>query len=261
MASVKFENRIRGLLPLASGAGLENNLKENGRNYYIRIDGVVLNSGWLAEPSIGQGQKNALAIGKGGKDVDWFVFIVEALMILNSHRASYDRLRPYLQEPMLMLGNQENVCKYEFGISYTTLDPDGGDYSWDLNQEIPKEWEEKCSTVYNLGTLEHVWDTNHAFKNVANVVRVGGCYLHSGPCAGYENHGIHVLAWKETMNFFTLNGFIILDSWFTEQNGTICTAPVRNCGRSILFWFAARKISTILDFVLPQQVFVRGAKQ
>ena len=181
-------------------------------------------------------------------------------MILKAHVESHNRMKKYLQEPMLMLGNQENTSAYNFGIPYTTLDPDEGDISWNLNKEIPKTWIAKYGTVYNLGTLEHVWDVHQAFTNAVKLIRMKGVYIHHSPCAGYENHGIHILDWNITLEFFKLNGFLIRDSWFTLTNGTVCGPPVRNCGKNILFWFVAVKVRELDSLVCPQQAYLHGRK-
>ena len=182
-------------------------------------------------------------------------------MIIKEHIASYNRMKPYCREPMLMLGNQENRCGYDFGVKYTTLDPDEGDISWDLNIEIPPEWAGFYGTVYNLGTLEHVWDVHRAHVNAARMVKVGGNYLHHGPAAGYENHGIHITDWRMLLKFFKMNGFKILEYWFTLQDGAFCSPPVRNCRQNILLCFIAKKAVSVETFHCPQQIFKSGIKQ
>ncbi len=181
-------------------------------------------------------------------------------MIVKEHFKHYDRLRKYCQSPMLMLGNQANQSAYDFGVSYKTLDPDGGTISWDLNKLIPPEWLAKYGTVFNLGTIEHVWDVHSAFVNVIKMLRIKGTYLHEGPVAGYEDHGIHITDWRLIRDFFTMNGFGILESWFTLQNGKECGSPYRGCHKNILYWFAAEKIRSEGLIKIPQQIFKGGLK-
>ena len=71
-------------------------------------------------------------------------------MILREHFIHHDRMKPYCKSPMLMLGNQENHLRYDFGVPYVTLDPDGGDYVYDLNKlQTPSTL---YNTVYNLSS-------------------------------------------------------------------------------------------------------------
>lgn len=181
-------------------------------------------------------------------------------MILAEHVPHHDRMKKYCRAPMLMLGNQENNIRYSFGVDYRTLDPDGGDLSFDLNESIPSEWVGKCATVYNLGTLEHIWDVNKAFKNAAKIVKVGGHFLYHGPCAGYENHGVHVTDWKMVLKFFTLNGFNVVEYWFSDQFGRPCEDPQRGSGMSVILWLVAKKVVKAENFTCPQQVFKNGVK-
>jgi hypothetical protein len=176
-------------------------------------------------------------------------------MILPEDRASHDRMRVYCKAPMLMFGNQENRAGYDFGVKYKTLDLDGGDFN-DCNLNFPIVNHEALGpwkTVYNIGTLEHVWNVHQAFVNAATIVDVGGFYLHCGPCAGWENHGIHVVDWRAVIRFFETNGFVVLRNWFTVQGGEECGPPVRGSGKSILLWFIAMKTKSLQRFVCPQE--------
>jgi len=179
-------------------------------------------------------------------------------MILKEHIPHHERMREYCMEPMLLLGNQENPAGFDFGVKYKTLDPDGGDYDLDLNEPI--QWTHQFLTVYNLGTIEHVWDINMAFINACNALKVGGFFLHHAPCAGYENHGVHVTDWRMTKKFFVLNGFEICAEWFSCQDGSLALPPGRDCGKSIIFWMVAHKIKNYPTYAVPQQVFKNGEK-
>ena len=181
-------------------------------------------------------------------------------MILPEHFKHHDRLKPFIHGPMLILGHQENRHGYDWGVEWVDLDPDGGQLSWDLNTEIPWEWVGKFKTVYNLGTIEHVFDYRQALRNAARIVAPLGYYLHHGPCAGYEGHGIYVADPEMTMRFFELNGFRIAEYFFTTQDGKLCAPPVRGEGLSIILWFAAKKNEMLSCSEIPQQVFKGGVK-
>ena len=181
-------------------------------------------------------------------------------MILAEHYKHHDRMKKYCAAPMLMLGNQENKGGYSFGIPYLTLDPDGGDFKIDLNYPVKGPAAGPWATVYNLGTIEHVWNVNQAFISVARMISFGGHYLGSHPVGGYEGHGIHVTDWKMIREFFTLNGFEIREEWFHDIDGTENGEPVRGSGRSACYACAAQKVKDVEAFRLPQQTFVNGAK-
>lgn len=183
-------------------------------------------------------------------------------MILREHIPSYERLAPFMKPDMLMLGRQINTSGWKFPCEFKTLDPDKGDYDVDLGE--PKgacdlHLDGKFQTVFNLGTLEHVWDIHQAYVNAASMVASGGFFLGQSPVAGWEGHGIHVTDWKFVRAFFMSNGFVIREQWFTTQAGNACEAPKRNCGKSILYWFIAARLS-IIDFAKPSQIYKEGVK-
>jgi hypothetical protein len=191
-------------------------------------------------------------------------------MILTEHIPHLRRLEPYMRPPMLMLGRQTNTSAYRFPCDYKTMDLDGGDFLFDLGDEkahqktipVPGYHLEAYRTVFNLGTLEHVWDAHTAHVNAADMVALGGHFLGQVPVAGWEGHGIHVTDWKAVQAFFGNNGFAWHDMWFTTQAGTECDAPKRNGGKSILLWFAAQRISPAAGGIWrkPSQVYVDGKK-
>lgn len=192
-------------------------------------------------------------------------------MILSEHAEHHRRLFPFMRPRMLMLGNQQNVCGLKFPCEYEKLDPDGGDHKIDLNNPLSAEGSattpakdfklyDAFETVYNLGTLEHVWDVHQAYENAARMVKLGGFFIGHSPIAGYEGHGIHVTDWRRITDFFHLNGFTVADQFFTHQDGSAAPAPSRNCGRSVILWFAAKKTRPY-SWLKPQQIYNDGVKQ
>lgn len=160
-----------------------------------------------------------------------------------------------------MIGNQENKGGFDFGVEYKTLDPDGGFWRFDLNDPVPQEMNGRFKTVFNLGTLEHVWNIHQAFVNAAAMLMPGGYYLHHSPVAGYEYHGIHVTDFAFILEFFKINDYRIIDYWFSDQLGNFHMGPYRDCGQSLIFWMIAKKLDDPGYYKYPQQVFKWGTKQ
>lgn len=190
-------------------------------------------------------------------------------MITKEHIDSFKRTFSYCHPSMLMLGRQTNTSGLQFPCPYKTLDPDGGDYPVDLNQDIPRMAAEHgfaggllgyFQTVFNIGTLEHVWDVHQAFVNTASLLKIDGYYIGQHPVAGWEGHGIHITEASKIVDFFTLNGFGVVDRWFTTAVGNPCDEPKRNGGKSILLWFVAQRLYDVDTWRKPQQVYVDGKK-
>lgn len=159
-------------------------------------------------------------------------------MILKEYIPSLDKLKPFMKGEMLMLGDQEYMVDYRFPCEVKTMDIQGkATFIHDLNKPFKGEFD----TVFNLGTLEHIWDVHSAFKNTANMVKVGGRFIGHHPVAGWEGHGIHITDWKYIRQFFLNNGFDCELEFFTTKEGQNVQAPTRNCGRSIIYWCVFKK--------------------
>ncbi len=192
-------------------------------------------------------------------------------MIVKDALPSLDRLRPYFQAPMLMLGNQKNPAGYQFPCAYQTLDPDGGDIAVDLSASIHSDYAgdvevtgpylERFQTVFDLGTLEHIWDIHAAYVNAASMVKLGGHFVGQAPVAGWEGHAIHITSPWAIVEFFNLNGFLVLHSWYTTANGAPWVGSIpRNAGKSILMWYVAKRVKRPSAWQKPAQVYVKGLK-
>ena len=183
-------------------------------------------------------------------------------MIVEEHWNLHKKMAEFCHDPLLMLGNQECVLKSniftakqafaELGIKeYTTLDPDGGDVSLDLNDDLG-ELSGKYGTVFNLGTLEHIWDIHTAYCNALRAVSLNGTFVNVAPIQGWENHGIHVTGGLSIIAMMQLNGFEVIAS-FVYRNT-----------RGVQLWSAAKKqehIENLKDFCKPQQQYVNGKKE
>lgn len=187
-------------------------------------------------------------------------------MILREHLPSHRRLMALAPAgEMLMLGNQQKLAGFDFGRPYLTLDPDGGDIRLDLSDESffarnPERDHlfERFAVVYNLGTIEHIWNIHQAYVNASRLLKVGGMFLNHAPVSGYEGHGVHVTEWVYLKKFFVLNGYVVKLSHFTKQTGEPCFAPTRGCGRNTIYWMAAEKVESVAKFQCPQQIFRDG---
>lgn len=143
-----------------------------------------------------------------------------------------------------MLGHQDTVvgrAQDVFGVTeYKTLDPDGGDYAVDLTGDLSHMYE-KWDVVFNLGTIEHIWDAHTAYCNAARMVKVGGLFIGHAPVGPqYINHGIHLTNSKAILKFFENNGFRHLDHWHTERT---------------LLWQISVKESSVDQFRVPLQLW------
>ena len=183
------------------------------------------------------------------------------MAIREHHIPDFGRMGPYIGPPMLMLGSQQCVVDgfpsaasyfgQWVGESYEDLDLDGGTLPLDLNADLGA-LAQRYATVFNLGTLEHVWNAHQAWVNALRAVKVGGHLLSHGPANGWVNHGIHQTNPAAIVVFVEKNGFEIVDQWLSKW---------RNQGD--ILWFIARKIrhiERVADYEPPMQIYEAGTK-
>lgn len=125
--------------------------------------------------------------------------------------------RGSFNDPMLVLGSltiqesQETILKYamehnypelaversgaaffreRYGIrDYATCDVNGlADEYIDLGLPLPAQFRNRYMTIFNGGTLEHVFDLRQAMENIHDALRVGGVIIHTTPTTWF-NHG------------------------------------------------------------------------
>lgn len=174
-----------------------------------------------------------------------------------------------LSEPFLMFGYQvfdemgtSKDFKYkdvkEFLVSrgvkdITTLDlfDERADLRYDMNLPVPGDENEKYNVVFDIGSLEHVFDTRRCLENCLRMVRVGGVYVLVTAVNGYFDHGLHVLNPIAIKGTLELNNFQIIYLKFSTPYGNIIKDPSR--GENIIIWIVAKKLKSIDKFAIPQQ--------
>jgi hypothetical protein len=147
-------------------------------------------------------------------------------VIADRHIPHHERMASHnaFQNPMLALGALECRIKgidssrqyfEQYGVTdYTELDLfNDSDLPYDLNYPLSPMSLNKYNTVYNGGTIEHVWNAHQAWVTAISAVRVGGFFLNHSPSFGWREHGIHNTNQKFILSFLELNGFDIIDSW------------------------------------------------
>lgn len=79
----------------------------------------------------------------------------------------------------------------------------------DLNEPLDARMtEQPYDLVVDGGTAEHCFNIGQAFKNMAELVKVGGCILHINPTSMF-NHGFYNLNPTLYHDFYAENGFTL----------------------------------------------------
>jgi len=135
----------------------------------------------------------------------------------------------------------------------TTLDhfDQRADLKYDMNVPIPHYENEKYSTVLDIGSLEHVFDTRQCLENCLRMVQVGGIYMLHTCVNGYLRHGFHVFNPQGLLSSLELNNFEIMYLKYTTSRGKVIDDP--EYGEDVLIWIVAKKLKSIDAFAVPQQ--------
>lgn len=171
-----------------------------------------------------------------------------------------ERFAKFYKPPMLALGaarcelpGYPTAAKWFgqwVGGEYQDLDLDGGSLPLDLNTDIGLS--QSHQTVFNIGTIEHVWNAHNAWANALRAVKAGGMLLSVGPVDGFKNHGLHTTSEPAIRAFVTKNGFEIVEAWHEKRTP------------GVNLWFAAvkhRHIERIADYEPAWQVYENGEKK
>jgi hypothetical protein len=115
-----------------------------------------------------------------------------------------DHCRPYclsFKSFLAMLGIDE----------YEDIDINGkAALNLDFSLPLPPRYVGTAGAIFDLGTIEHIFNASQAFINVSQFLRKDGLIIHCSPMTAYQ-HGFYnfnpLLFWK----FYQANGFEIVD--------------------------------------------------
>ena len=123
----------------------------------------------------------------------------------------------------------------------------------DLNE--PMDGQQQYDIVLDVGTVEHCFNIAQAVMNMAQMVKEGGYIIHENPF-NCGNHGFYNLSPTLFHDFYTQNGFEVLECMLASRDGRQAVVP-----RTGRFKFVAEELNvfcvarrtTIKPFVYPVQ--------
>ncbi|UCH12737.1 MAG: class I SAM-dependent methyltransferase [Candidatus Omnitrophota bacterium] len=179
------------------------------------------------------------------------------------------KLPNVISEPFLMVGYQaisgDNLPKdfsykdfkqllISKGIkNITVIDKfdSRADLKHDLNLPIPEDEYEKYNTVFDIGSLEHVFDTKQCLDNCMRMLKPNGFYFLHTPVKGYFNHGLHTFSPELIIQSFKLNKFKIQYERYSSNDGVPLKHP--NDAADSLIWIIGKKKESMKIFQIPEQ--------
>ncbi len=107
---------------------------------------------------------------------------------------------------------------------YACIDADGhnGAFVFDLNMDLRGTYgfDKTFDLVTNHGTSEHVFNQFQCFKNVHDLLRVGGLAMHVLPFEGYLNHGYFNYQPSMFVDMAIANKYELLGMWYHSQRSS-----------------------------------------
>jgi hypothetical protein len=163
--------------------------------------------------------------------------------------------RRFLAEipPGFDAGNLQEILKNHGMTSVQTMDlfDHRADFFFDMNMKLPIELRGRFSTVIDIGSLEHVFDTKTCLFNLFSLVRRDGHLLIHTPCKGFFDHGFHTFSPECLLQSLTINQFCIKYVKFCTSDGIELEDP--GVVSDALIWIVAKKTGDGYDFNVPQQ--------
>ncbi len=132
----------------------------------------------------------------------------------------------------------------------------------------------RCALCVDSGTIEHVFDTAQALRNIHHLLQDDGVVVHMAPSNNYVDHGFYQFSPSFFHDYYCANGYDILAADFARHPWnplagpwTITPSvsepsesrePLGPEGYRHLMCFAARKRPTSTCDVIPQQGMYRN---
>lgn len=146
---------------------------------------------------------------------------------------------------------------------------EGSTYQYDFNNEIPEIFNQKFDYIIDGGTLEHIFNTPQALKNIRKMLKIGGVIVHISPTNNYVDHGFFMFSPTFFYDYYDTYKFEILDSFLFAHNPnpllskweimdyrplTIESLEFGGWGKKMLgTWIAAKKTVDISEDLSPMQ--------
>jgi len=142
----------------------------------------------------------------------------------------------------------------------------------DLEKPIDRRFHKFFNFIIDSGTMEHIFDIRSVMDNIVHTTNLGGYVLQLIPAQNFLNHGFYQFSPTFFYDFYTANGFEIVESYIIEQRGSIDRFHKYDQKKDytgLLFFkphnrlancFLVRKISEVKEIISPSQyIFSRSA--
>jgi len=126
---------------------------------------------------------------------------------INSESSSFVHAESFFELMGILPKDYFDVDKYDF---------DKPRLLHDLEKPFPLKYKNYFKLIIDSGTIEHIFDIKAVMENIINISKVGGYVLHITPTNNFLNHGFYQINPTFFSDFYTANGFKIIESYLVE---------------------------------------------
>ncbi|MBU1007073.1 MAG: class I SAM-dependent methyltransferase [Candidatus Omnitrophica bacterium] len=117
---------------------------------------------------------------------------------------------------------------------------EGADILMDLNSPCDKKYYNRFDTIFDVGTLEHVFNLPQALDNIHKCCKPGGQIILINPATNAINHGFYQISPTLYHDFFDANGYDDFSCYLTQ------ISPFNYEAKSKIYKFKKDKISDVV---------------
>ncbi|HEX8445280.1 MAG TPA: hypothetical protein VF649_01585 [Sphingomonas sp.] len=127
----------------------------------------------------------------------------------------------------------------------------------DFNDPIEVRWHQRYDTVFDGGSLEHIFNVPTTLANEMNLVRVGGHILSAVPSNNWLGHGFYQFSPELPYRVFTPNnGFRMECAFLTEMTGDHSLYLVEDLARRAGGEIGCTNTNTNLQFIATKTAHI-----
>jgi SAM-dependent methyltransferase len=125
---------------------------------------------------------------------------------------------PNVTEDELRNPDDEYAETFFQKLGYETVDSmdfstfEGASLIQDLSKSLPSKLKNRFDTIYDGGTIEHIFDLPKAYRNVHRMLKPGGVLIGHSPCNNWINHSFYQINpemvfgfWEKAMGYQILH--------------------------------------------------------
>lgn len=138
----------------------------------------------------------------------------------------------------------------------------------DIEKPIDECYNNFFNFIIDTGTTEHIFDVKSVMDNIVRITKIGGYVLQILPASNFLNHGFYQFSPTFFYDFYTSNGFEVVEAYVIEIRGNVQRFYAYNQEKDYvgLFFnpnkrlsncFLVRKVFEVEDIISPDQYYYK----